>query len=165
MGKMPRKIIRTKLFARISAIFQQVLRPFFQYLHMGPRKICIPVHAAHRRRHDEHIPALFHRHLIFEIINPRSGRILVKCREHLAVPAGKPVSALFSVHSVNLPPRVWIASHIMRRKIILPYVARRKFKYGAKHSLYILRIVQQKQRNRRIADIYRTDAAVGIVFL
>ena len=163
MRQMPGKVIRAKLFSRICAELQQIFRPCLQRLPIGHGEIAAAVKQADHRRHDQHIAALLHRHLIPEIINLTPLRIHIERRKNVPALPGKISLPVIFVQPVNLTPGIRISSYVMRRKIILPHITGRKPEHGTQHSFHILRLIQQEKRHRWVTHIHRTDAAVGVI--
>ncbi len=168
MGKVPCKIIRTKLLARILSIFHQILHPFLKQIGMLLRKGCLSIHNCNCRCHNQHVGAFLHRHLLLQGINPGFPGVHPIRRIDFPVPGSPLFPSILPCcigKAVYLPVGIRIPAHIMRCKIVLPYRHFRKMEDRSKHSLYQLGIVEQKQGNGRIADIHRTNAAIGKALL
>ena len=75
------------------------------------------------------------------------------------------ILVFLAVKAVNLSREERIRSRIMRRKVEFPRVALRKTVDGAHHAANEFGIINQKQRDRRIAHVHRRGTAVGETFL
>ena len=158
MRQMSGEIVRTELFAGVFAIGQQIARPLIEQRTILTDERIVCAIGNRSFEHDEHISAFFNRHLSARVVDRRGGGIEIIGRV-----------SFFCANAVNggidLTGRQRIASDIVRRKVVCPDGHRSKFQHRTAHGIDQLGVIAQKERGRRIADINRADAAVGIVFL
>ena len=95
----------------------------------------------------------------------KPGGILVKGRIHIALLFAEIDADLSLVQPIDLPPGVRVTAHIVGRKVILPDIVVCEAEDRTQHTLCQLCIVQKEHRRGGVAQIHRSDTAVGVVFL
>ena len=134
--KMARKIVRAELIGRILPVFGKITCPLFQQIHVFAREGSVVRRNASRSGHQDHIAALFYRHL----------QIRVVASVHLTVQ-----------HRIN--------AAIMRSKIESPLRTARKPQNRPQHAEHKFRVIQEKKRGRRVTDINGRGKPAGKALL
>ena len=142
MCQMTGKVVCTKLIFRVPAHAYQIIGPagedFLMLFRIFQRIFCL----AQGCHTEDHISALFHRHLIIVLHHP-----------------------CLPVITINLSVCQRILPYIMRCIGEFPVISCCIMEDGIDHPLHQLRLIFQIKRNGRIGHIHRTDAAVAVTFL
>ena len=146
MSQMAGKIIGTELFSRVRSVGEQILRPRLKKPLIRLCKLRIFVYFTAGGRHDQHISAFLYGHLKLQIVDI-TRRILVIGRKYGSVGLKVLLSLFLRIQPVDLSPRIRIAAHIMRRKVILPHVTGGKAEHRPQHPFYVIRAVHEEQRH------------------
>ena len=111
--QMPGKVVGTQLLGRVLTILYQILDPVVQQRAVLISQCLVRAKGAGGLQHDQHITALFHRHLVARIPHIRTGRVQVVRRV-----AGRAANGFAG--SVNLAGGQRVTADIMRGKIAVP---------------------------------------------
>ena len=155
--QMAGKVVGAELLARILAVFDQIAHPLVQQAAILLGESAIRAVGLRGRQHHQHVAALLHRHLIFEIVHRRARGEEVVGRRGLSVVRVR--------RGVDLTGGAGIAAHVVGREIVCPDGHGGELQHRAAQRVDQLRRVLQEQRNGRIAHVHGSDAAVGVVLL
>ena len=137
-ARCPAKSSVESWFSGIETLFAQVLGPFGHLRPVARGVIGVALHARQRRQHDQHIAALFHRHLVL-------------------------FGALAA--AVDLPVGLRIRAQIVRRERKAPAIHARVIHHRLQLRLQQARAEEQRERRAGIDHVHRGDAAVAEILL
>ena len=137
-ARCPAKSSVESWFSGIEALLVQVLGPLGQLRPVARGVIGVAFHARQRRQQDQHIAALFHRHLVL-------------------------FGALAA--AIDLAVGLRIRAQIVRREGEAPAIHARVIHHGLELRLQQARAEEQRERRAGIDHVHRGDAAVAEILL
>src|SRR5580692_9515616 len=137
MRDVSSEVIGRQLGLRIEPVDAQILRPLRQFWPEALCESCAVLHSSESVYQDDHVPALFHGHLVLLCLLAPAVKLSVSQRIHAQI-----------MRSEGELPALWNRSILQHRKQL-------RFKQ--------LRIQKKKQRRRGIQHVDSRDAAVGEV--
>ena len=137
---MPGKVIRAQLVARVFSVLDQIATPFFKKREFLLCEPVISVRLSGRRQHEQHVGALFQRHLFIGIVEIRGRRVEIIRRQR--------VSVLLMLRTVSgrilLSVEDRVASRVMRCEIKGPRRHFRRPEHRPAHGTDQFRHIQEE---------------------